>query len=226
VTLHEPDDDAVNQYVAGTMPSGELEEFEQHLLTCETCRSAVRVGAAARRALVTQPSVAATPATHGRRAPLYWAGAVAAALVLAVLSTRSSGDLLGQVTPAPFVAGALRPSGNALSALVDSGMTAYVEGDFALAARRLRRAAATDSSVLVAFYLGVSLLMRGEDVEALEALGRSAAGPYAGESAYYMAKALVRRNLPDSAIAMLERASLNAPELPMIRAFADSIRRR
>jgi hypothetical protein len=226
VTLHEPYEDAVHQYVAGTLPADELDEFEQHLLTCETCRSAVQAGAAARTALVAQPFVRTAPMIRTRRAPLIWAGAVAAAAVIAVLATRSSGDPLGRVSPAPFVAGALRPSAEPSTALVDSGMTAYVASDFGAAAERLGRAALTDSSVSVAFYLGVSLLMVGEDAAALDALGRSAAGPYAGESAYYMAKALIRQHHRDSAIAVLERASLSTPELPMIRAFADSIRRR
>ena len=223
MTRHEPDDDAVARYVAGTMPADELDEFEPHLLECESCRSAVRVGAATRAALVSQPLRAA-----GRRVPWYWLGAAAAAVILVVATrTNSSGGPLGEVTPAPFVAGELRPSADAATALVDSGMLAYVANDFGAAAERLGRAARTDSSASVAFFLGVSLLMRGDNAAALHALGRSAVGgPYAGEAAYYMAKALVRLNRPDSAIAVLERASATAPAPEVLRAFADSIRRR
>lgn len=227
MTRHEPDNDAVARYVAGTMPAAELDQFEPHLLGCEACRSAVRVGAAARAALVSQPAEASP--LHDRRRPWYWLGAAAAAGVVLVVATRanSSVDPLGTVTPAPFVAGQLRPSSDAATALVDRAMLAYVASDFATAVELLRRAARTDSSTSVAFFLGVSLLMRGEAALALEALGRSAVdGPYAGDAAYYMAKALVRLNRPDSAIAVLERASATAPARDVLRAFADSIRGR
>lgn len=226
MTRHESDGDAVARYVSGTMPAEELDEFEPHLLECEACRSAVRVGAAARAALVSQPA-AASP--FDRRRPWYWLGAAAAAGVALVVATRanSSVDPLGSVTPAPFVAGQLRPSRDAVTALVDSGMLAYVASDFATAVEHLRRAARTDSSASVAFFLGVSLLIRGENASALEALGHSAVeGPYASESAYYMAKALVRLNRPDSAVAVLNRAVSTLPESALLRAFADSIRRR
>jgi hypothetical protein len=69
--------------------------------------------------------------------------------------------------------------------------------------------------------------MRGDNASALDALGRSGVGgPYTGEAAYYMAKALIRLNRPDSAIAVLEQALATAPTLDLLRAFADSIRRR
>lgn len=223
MTRHEPDDDAVSQYVAGTMPADDLDEFEQHLLTCETCRTSVQVGAAARVVLVRQTSAARVPV---RRAPGYWMGAVAAAVVIALVATRSPKDPLGEVTPAPFVADALRPSLNATTSLVDSGMGAYIANDFGAAAERLGRAARTDSSASVAFFLGVSLLLNGDAASALDALGRGAAGPYAGEAAYYMAKALVRLKRPDAAIAVLDQATAPAPMQDILRAFADSIRRR
>lgn len=229
MTGHEPDDEAVARYVSGTMPADELDEFEPHLLGCETCRSAVRVGAAARAALVSHPSRIASPRAADRRVPWYWLSGAAAAAVILVVATRgtSSGDPLGEVTAAPFVAGELRPSSDAATALVDSGMLAYVANDFATAVEHLVRAARTDSSSSVAFFLGVSLLMRGENASALEALGGSAVeGPYAGEAAYYMAKALVRLSRPDSAVAVLDRAVARQSQTAVLRAFADSIRRR
>jgi hypothetical protein len=232
VTSHLADDDSVAQYVAGTMPAGELEGFEQHLLTCEECRAAVRAGAAARVAMVTPAGGGTTAtATHRtRRVRLPWlAAAAAAAVVVFVLANRQDESLkrLGEISPAPFVAGALRPSGDASTALVDSGMAAYSASHFGAAADRLERASRRDSSAAVAFFLGVSLLMRGNDSAALAALERvSKPGPYAGEGTYFAAKALVRLNRPDSAIALLERSSSAGVMTARLQSFADSIRRR
>ncbi len=229
--MHAPGDDSVAQYVAGTMPAVELDEFEEHLLGCEECRAAVRAGAAIRVALSSPltATMARAPATNGRRLRLYWLAAAAAAAMIVVfaISGDSSLERLGAITPAPFVAGLVRPSSDAVTALVDSGMVAYAASDFGAAAERLGRAAPNDSSASVAFFLGVSLLMRGDTQDALKALGRVTPGSaYTAEAAYYLAKALVRLERPDSAIAVLERAASAGPAAGTLKAFADSIRNR
>ena len=222
---HGRDDDSVAQYVAGTMDAGELDEFEQHLLECESCRNAVRTGAAARVALVdarsqTQPRVESPVRT-------WWLAAAAAVITTIILASRGdSNGPLGAITAAPFVAGAVRPAGDSITVLVDSGMAAYTRSDYVTAARQLERASSLDTSVSVAFFLGVSLLMADENRAAIRALERSAtSAPYATEAAYYLAKAFVRLRQPDSAIAILERATAVTAS-PQLTAFADSVRRR
>ena len=226
---HRAYDDSVAQYVAGMLPARELEAFEQHLITCAACRDAVRLGAATRVALRSNVrTTSARPSNWARRALLPGLAAAAAAVVIMFVASRDSSlDRLGEITPAPFVAGALRPSGDSLTALVDSGMLAYVASDFRKAADLLGRASVRDSSAAVAFFLGVSLLMRGDDAAALKALERVTPGsPYTDDGSYYAAKALVRLKQPDSAMVVLEQSAAVGPMAETLRAFADSLRRR
>lgn len=224
------DDDRLAEYVAGTMEAGDVEEFETHLLTCASCQQAVRLGAAARMALAHNGSGKAIAETHsaGRWAPV--AGmALAAGLLIAVVVSRQrpAEDSLGRVLPAPFVGAAIRPSTDTVAALVDSGMAAYAESDFHRAADVLGRASAHDSSAAVRFFLGVSLLMRANAERAVRALeGVSLESPYGAEAAYYAAKALVRLQRTDSAIALLERAAGTGRLPAATRAFLDSLRHR
>lgn len=224
MTTREHDDDRVAQYVAGTLPPDDVEDFEQHLLACSSCRDMVRIGAATRSALV------ASDAHPRRRRVLQFAWLPAAAvIVLAVLATRreSRWNALGSVQAAPFAGAPLRPSVDSTTALVDSGMRAYQAADFAEATAKLRRAARADSSPALRFFLGVSLLMRNDAAAAIQALRDiPVASPYAHEAAYYAAKAWVRLQRPDSAIAVIERMSAGLPVPKALQAFADSLRSR
>jgi hypothetical protein len=228
VTAHAHDDDRVAGYVAGTLSPDELEEFEQHLLTCEVCRSAVRLGTVARAALVGRAKDVRAIPRRRSIATRSWL-AVAAAVVFAVLlmNRGPASAALGSVEPAPFAAGALRPSMDAITALVDSAMVAYQASDFASAAEKLSRAVRTDSSPAVRFFLGVSRLMRGDARGAVQSFhDLPLESPYAVEAAYYTAKALVRLEHRDSAIAVLDRAASTGPMAVRLRSFADSLRRR
>lgn len=206
------------------MDPAELESFELHLLACESCRVAVRTGAATRVAL-RDPADSTVRVPSTRR--FGWMVAAAAIVAITVLATRQGSESpLGDIVPAPFVAGAVRPAPDSVSALVDSGMAAYARSDFRTASQQLARAAAIDPSPPVAFFLGVSLLMNHEDRAALDPLATAAnATPYATEAAYYRAKAFVRLRQPDSALAVLSRA-LAVEASPQLAALADSIRGR
>ncbi len=246
------DGDAVAAYVSGTMPPETLDAFEEHLLTCAECRAEVRLAAVTRVAMAGGPADvagpvraerAASPAAAPREsvahtaAPVrvrrrHWitAGAVAAAMLLVVLVSRREGDRdpLGHVVPPAFTADAFRAAGDSVAGVVDSGMSRYSASDFAGAATLLARAARSDSSAGVAFYLGVSLLMTNDNAEALAALERAqrpTENPYAGEARYFAAKALVRLDKADSAAALLRAAPADDPFAPLLRAFADSLRR-
>lgn len=224
MSRHGPDDDSVAQYVAGTMDATELDDFEQHLLKCESCRNAVRVGATARVALV--ESAGAQMSRGPGRTRLLWLAAAAGITTIILVNRNDSIGRLGEITAAPFVAGVVRPARDSITALVDSGMAAYAAADFRTAARQLERATSRDSSASVSFFLGVSLLMNEENRAALRALERVTAGtPYATEAAYYRAKAFVRLKQRDSAVAVLERVR-SVMTSPQLNAFADSVRRR
>jgi hypothetical protein len=207
------------------MNPAELEEFELHLLECESCRAGVRLGAVTRVALV-ESSNARNVRGRIRHIRPWWLAAAAAVLIAVILARRDDDHAqLGDITPAPFVSGPLRPAGDSITAQVDSGMIAYAAAEFRSAARQLERASATDSSASVAFFLGVSLLMVDENRAALRALERANIAPYATEAALYRAKAYVRLGHPDSAIAVLDSATSTVASEQLV-AFADSIRRR
>lgn len=225
MSRHGPDDDSVAQYVAGAMDATELEGFEQHLLECESCRNAVRVGATARVALVGSAGSQVSRGVPGRTR-IFWLAAAAGITTIILVNQNDSIGRLGEITAAPFVAGAVRPASDSITTLVDSGMAAYVAADFRTAARQLERAASGDSSASVSFFLGVSLLMNEENRAALRALESVTAGTaYGTEAAYYRAKAFVRLQQRDSAVAVLERA-MTVMTSPQLNAFADSIRRK
>ena len=228
---HDPD--SVSQYVAGTMSADALDAFEEHLLGCAECRAQVRQGIAISAAAAAPVGQGPSPvrsiwrSTTGRVVAL---AGIAVAVVLGIV-TRSDPALrlLGAIEPAAFVAGAIRAPADSVAALVDSGMAAYAAGNYRAAAARLGRAEESDSSAGVRFFLGVALLMSDDNPRALAALQRAQSditSPYAGEALLYAAKSLVRMELPDSAVAILERAIATGARSPALRALADSIKRR
>jgi hypothetical protein len=223
--------ETAQRYVAGRLSPTEIEAFELHLLACEQCREEVRLGdllaptlAASRtnapladrdayrerrpERRATEPVLTdGRPVSRRRRPSLMAASlAVAAVLVLAVvIRTGPDARDLGGVIPPPFIGAAARstvPSG----AFADAGMDAYRAGDHALAAELLGRAAASDSSPAVAFYLGVSRLVAGDATGALLALARPRGldgSPYQDDARYFAAKAQIRLGHADSALAIL-----------------------
>jgi hypothetical protein len=228
VTPRWHDSDAAAQYVAGTLDPDALDAFEEHLLSCEDCRNEVRLGAAIRAGGKPVAGAAAPAASvTGRRrvgtlVPI--AAAAAIALTFGIWSMRSDG--LGAVEAAPFVAGPARSAGGGGAALVDSGMAAYGARDYSRAALLLGRAAASDSSPGVQFYLGVSRLMSRGDAAALTALLRAlepAGNPFADDARYYAMKGLVRMQRRDSALALYRAALPGIAAHAQARAFADSI---
>lgn len=231
------DDDRVHQYVAGTLGADDRDDFEAHLLTCRSCRDAVRVGAAARAALIAGASASdATPvAGPGRPATLRlrprtrWLGLAVAAAVTFMIVTRKgeSADPLGQIAPPVWRPAEVRAASGPDANLVDRGMQAYAASRYADAARLLGEAARTDSSAGVAFYHGAALLAAKDPANAVAPLLRAqrpAGNPFSGDATLLAAKALIRLRLADSALAVLTRApDTNSLAL---RAFADSIRTR
>lgn len=221
---------AVGAYVAGRLAPAELDAFEEHLLECAECRANVRVGAAARLALLSP-----LPRRTARRRTLVFGGiGLAAALVLALVGRREYHRIsLGRASPPAFIGADVRsavlPSGRAGVLLVDLGMAAYAAGDFRRAAALLADAAQADSSPGVAFYLGAAQLTAGNASAALTSLQRArtpAGNPYAHDATLLAAKALVLLRRPDEAAAMLRRAAPPGAAGAALRAFADSIERR
>lgn len=220
---------AVGAYVAGRLAPDELDAFEAHLLECAECRANVRVGAAARIALLG----ASARQTARRRAAVLGGIGLAAALVLAMVGRREYHRIsLGRASPPVFagadVRSAVASGSRAGAAQVDLGMAAYAAGDFRRAAALLADAAQADSSPGVSFYLGAAQLTAGNASAALTALQRArtpAGNPYANDATLLAAKALVLLRRPDAAAAMLRGAAPPGAAGAALRAFADSIER-
>lgn len=205
------------KYVRGTLEGRELEEFERHLLECEACRSGVRAIAAS----------GAAGRTRLRRSRLVTIASLAAAagLVAIVMRPRSELERLARVDPPAFRGATIR-AGDTTTAAVDRGMAAYTRGEYALAARELRRS--SDSSAGVSLYLGAALLAAGQSADAIVVLRRAVEAPfspYADDARVVLAKAWLRAGVIDSALASLRGIRDGTPIAPHARALADSIER-
>lgn len=216
---------AAAAYVSGDMPDESLDAFEEHLLGCAECRAEIVAGGAATAEL------RLAPVRVKRRWPVARLAVVATAAAAVVLvAWRESARLrLARIDAPEFVGTTVRASAEAAVPMIDSAMQAYAAADFAAAGRLLARAANTDSSPAVAFYLGVSLLKAGQADAALAALLRArqpARNPYADEATLFAAKALVRLRQRDSALALIRRTAGQGALSVELRAFADSLARR
>ena len=219
------DDDAIHGYVAGTLPASEVEAFELHLLGCRSCREAVRLGLGVRVEI-------GAPARASRTRAAFIGGVLmlaAASIVAVILSRAGDGDGLASFTPPPFAGVPVRRGADVDSAraLVDRGMAAYQDGDFAAAARLLGTGAGLDASPGVSFYLSVAQLANGDAVNALQSARRAGNppdNPFAADAAVVGAKAWLRLGRFDSAVAELGRAPRDGPGSARAAALLDSIR--
>lgn len=240
--------ETAQRYVAGILPVDEVEAFELHLLGCERCRREVdlalrfapALAAGAARVVSPDVTLAASepgrassppggasprPARRSRRLLIAGLPALAAAALLVVVA-RSDSELerLAAITPPPFTGAPSRSLEETRE--VDNGMQAYARRDFTRAAELLGRAAVTDSSPSVSFYLGVSRLATGDARGALQALAvpRSLlASPYRDDAAFFASKAHLRLGQVDSALAILRAIPPNSPTAPPARALAESL---
>ena len=223
VRFHDPDDESISQYVAGSLSELELAEFEKHLLLCDRCRSEVTFA----RALRTELS----QSVKGRRT-FFIAATLAVAASLAVAVTRSgdsSVKSLGHVATAPVYGGLpVRASDSTGHSAFNAAMSSYQRGLYADAERAFRKArAANADSVTTSFFLGASLLMSGKPREAADEFGRVGGmsfSSYTSESHFYRAKALLQLGKTREAIAALEKASAVAgPIQSHAKSLTDSI---
>ncbi|HSW29627.1 MAG TPA: zf-HC2 domain-containing protein [Longimicrobiales bacterium] len=209
-------------YAAGKLDPSEGRDFEDHLLECAECQGAVREAAGVRVALRgVRPS---------SRMRITAAGALAAAAVavLAVAWPRDAVRSLGGVDAAPEFRGlAVRGDADAAAALADQGMEAYVDGEYAAAARLLAEAASDgDAPPAVSFFLGISLLMEGEAAAAAAALEEATfpeGNPYAPEARFYLAKARLRLGDGQGALADLAQVPPGSAVSTWAVALSDSV---
>lgn len=75
---HQPDEDLVRRYVAGTLPADEAERFEEHFFGCDACWREVETTKELRDALGRSSPVRSAPST-----PRRWLTGLAAAAVAA-----------------------------------------------------------------------------------------------------------------------------------------------
>lgn len=217
-------------YLEGRLPRAGIEELESHLAECPTCR-----------AEIVQLDGLVRPRRSRRVYVAALAAAAAAALLLVTLprTLRSPDDApasrnateriraLGDVAQAPIYLGvSVRGASEQGMRLFASGMRSYSDGQYSRAITDLQQArAAGVTGPAATFFLGASLLMVGDPKSAADefarviAMGRT---PYLPEAHYYRAKALLRQDDFDGAVAELERSvrSGNDP----VRSFAQSLR--
>lgn len=214
-----PPDEVIAAYSNGRLDAAEVDRLERHLLVCSQCRQTVTLAMAIRR--------------HHKARRNYWIPAALAAAVLltvlAVNSDRNPYKRFGLVKDAPPYGGipvrADRKSGDSTFLV---GMSSYKAGNFSGAVTQLRQAREQGAdSMATTFFAGAALLLEGQPVEAGKELSRSArmeGSPYAGESHYYRAKALLQINQPDIAIAELKEAvAKDNVKSEAARALLDSI---
>ncbi len=216
--------DAPARYAAGALDASEVREFEDHLIGCAECQASVRQAATLGAALRAE-----RPAAQ-RRLAAALAMAAAAVAVLAVAWPRDAVRRLGGVDSAPGFQGlTVRADADAMASLADRGMAAYVDGDYAAAARLLGEAAGdADAPPAVHFFLGVSLLMEGDAAGAATALERALRtddDPYAPEARLYLAKARLRLGDAEGALGELRRVPSGSAVFPWADALADSVGR-
>jgi tetratricopeptide (TPR) repeat protein len=224
----------VERYLMRRLSPAELEAFEAHFLTCESCQQAIELGSAIRGAL---PTVRVVPArrswvTFG--AGLGLAAAAGLAAVLLLPSSRPSAELtrLGAVAQAPLYLGVPVRADPAASAdsLFGAAMASYAAERYSEAAPALRAAlrAGVDSAP-AEFFLAASVLMRGDPEEAEAGFARVIAlgdTPYRPEAHFYRAKALLRLGRRTEALADLRSAAaLEGIIADQARALADSVQR-
>jgi tetratricopeptide (TPR) repeat protein len=204
------------RYIRGTLAGAEVERFELHLLECAECRTVIRVDAAsiASRSRGRRSRVAATVAV----------AAVAALVAFIMARPRSDLERLAQIDPPTFRGATIRAA-DSTTAAIDRGMAAYSRGEYAQAARDLRRS--NDSSPGVSLYLGAALLATDQVPDAIAVLRRAVEtpfSPYADDARLLAAKAWLRAGRTDSAVATLRGVKDAAPVAAHARALADSIR--
>ena len=136
---------------------------------------------------------------------------------------------LGRLAGAPALA-VLPVRGGADSAalLVRQGMDAYLAGRYREAAPLFARADSLSPSETATFYRGVSALLGGDAVGAIDVLRpvmSSADRPYAAEAHFYSAKAWLRQGRADSALVNLAAISTGGGALAAhAAALADSVK--
>lgn len=221
---HDPEDDTAACYAANTLDAVDTAAFEQHLLTCESCRIEVRLASLVRSEL----------SVKSRRVNpwLVGAGLALAASLAFVLTPSSANSLeqLGRVAAAPEYNGiAVRGTMDAPDSLFSIAMSTYRALDYTKSAHQFAAArAAGADSVITTFFLGISALMARDAAAAATELRRATAmnrSGYTSESHYYLAKTLLSQGNRAEALRELEAAAANESTIQTSAKFlADSIK--
>lgn len=221
---HDPEEDTAACYAANTLNAADRVAFEQHLLTCESCRNEVRLASLVRSEL---------PAQSRRPNPWVVGAGLALAASFALIMTRSSGKSLqdfGRVAAAPEYNGiAVRGAIGGTDSLFALAMKSYRAHDYSSSARQFAAArSAGADSVTTTFFLGVSNLIADDAAGAATELRRSVAmnrSSYTSESHYYLAKALLSQGNREDALRELEAAAESESTIQSAAKFlGDSIK--
>ena len=94
--------DVVHRYVAGKLSPGEIAAFEQHMLGCAHCQTAVREGSVIRSALLMAPAGGSAARPAWRRI-LVWGMPLAAAAVVVIRHAARDDPARGLGRPHPAI---------------------------------------------------------------------------------------------------------------------------
>lgn len=199
--------DTLLSYVAKTLDDEGVAVFEDHLVGCAECQRMVR-------ALTV---IGALPRVRPRQRRIYmFAGGLLAAVVATLLIWPSSKQALlqrnGAVEVAPAYHGVrMRGESSDKQLIFDSAMAAYGRGEYEKSERLLKSGAPWgDESPPAEFFLGISQLMLDRNREAVQSFSRvvgNEPNAYAAEAHFYRAKANLRLNSKEAALADLRSAA-------------------
>lgn len=223
--------ETLGHYVARTLPGVAVTAFEEHLVGCSRCQSRLRDAVALRKVL--RGAIAAAPPRVLVRVRARWMVPLAAAASIGVIwfvaGSPSPLARLGAMAAAPPLAVMpVRTVGDSAATWVESALAAYRAGRFGEAALLLGRADSLRPAPATRYYRGAALLMAGDSrgaIGALQPLADTDESSFAAEAHFLMAKAWLRLDQADSALAQLARVSgAGHPLTPIAAALAESVR--
>ncbi len=206
--LQELNDELVESYFVGNLSEGESETFEDHLVDCRECQTALEQLVALRDSVIesadsTEGGVLVTFIAQ-RWVKMAIAAVLIVGLGVTLWMTRSEGERLGRTElaelawfePPPYEVPLLRSSGGQAEAHFQQAMELYSAGNYSRALPGLEAASQQDPADATAhFFLGVCYLHTGATEPAIESFRRVVAlapTPYLERARLYLAKALLR----------------------------------